>query len=108
MELRGDITIESEKGFVIDSIPLQISEFTELIYELAPEGDLFRTYCLQFIDPYGDTTFNMLQKRVLVKELQDLIAKSQNPAQTKYLTNISEFIRAYEDSVHVYVKFHGD
>ena len=108
MGQRGDITIETERGEIIDSIDVRISEFTEMIYRHISEQVLREIHCLQFIDPYGDTTFNMLQKGPLVSELSALNDCLDGPQAREYLGSIIEFISKYKERVHIYVKFHGD
>lgn len=108
MEQKGDITIETERGEVIDSIGIRISEFTGAIYRNYGKGELTQTRCLQFIDPYGDTTFNMLQKRILVNELKSLSSSLGDPMTRDYLGRVIDFLSKYQDDVHIYVKFHGD
>jgi hypothetical protein len=110
MEIRGDLTVEgeSETESIIDSYPLSIGKFTGIVFNAVSEVYLAQTRCLQFIDPYGDTTFNMLQKPVLTKELADLMSLVTNPEEREYVAVLTEFVRRYEDAVHAYIKFHGD
>jgi len=105
---KGDITIETESGEIIDSIGVSIRKFTEVIFNSASEDDLTKTHCLQFIDQYGDTTFNMPQKEILVSELISFREKSNSVDVREYLTPIIDFLSKYKDAVHIYVKFHGD
>ena len=108
MAQKGDITIETERGEIIDSIDVSIGEFTEVIFNNASEEDLNKTHCLQFIDPYGNTTFNMPQKQTLVSELISFREKLDFTEVREYLTPIINFLSKYKDAVHIYVKFHGD
>ncbi len=108
MRMTGDITIETEQGGIVDSAAVRISEFIGALYRFMPEDTLRKTHCLQFIDEFGDTTFNMLQKKVLVNELELLVSKAVSTEANAYFEPIIGFISKYNDEVHIYVKFHGD
>ncbi|MEO8648812.1 MAG: hypothetical protein ABI539_06565 [Acidobacteriota bacterium] len=51
------MVVEDENGRTLDSLPNG-----RLVALIAKQGDedLTKTHCLQYIDPYGETTFNML------------------------------------------------
>ena len=62
--------------------------------------------CLQYIDLYGDTTFNQQQIDVLAQELSTL-----NPMdEALKATNIAvqAFLESARGQTHTYVKFIGD
>jgi hypothetical protein len=50
MDSRGDLTIETEQGVVVDSLGVYIGDLCAIIEQLAPEN-LNATHCLQYIDP---------------------------------------------------------
>ena len=99
------MVIQDENGVTIDSYPDH--KLLGVIFDNLSETDLTKTHCLQFIDPYGDTTFNMLQKPVLVQELRFLKSKCDDTTQA-YLEPIIMFLNKHEDEIHTYVKFYGD
>src|SRR5689334_2199290 len=62
--------------------------------------------CLRFVDPYGDATFNAAQVAVLEEEL-GIVATGPDEvaAQARALL---EFVKAFPDRLHRYLKFIGD
>jgi hypothetical protein len=64
------------------------------------------TCCLRFIDPYGDTTFNQSQLRVLIEELRNLRVTESEAIEV--LESLLRFLQSALNQVHVYVKFIGD
>jgi hypothetical protein len=57
-----------------------IGDPKRLFAQLLSHVDLSGTICLQFIDPYGETTFNSLQIPILIKELHWLHEVAVDPA----------------------------
>jgi len=57
------IAIEGENGNEIESF-----DDNDLLQTIIPDYNDFNSYCLRFIDLYGDTTYNNLQVPVLIKE----------------------------------------
>lgn len=70
---------------------------------LASPGDS----CYHFITPWGDTTFNEGQIKVLLGELRGAMSKTDNPNRLRELKCLIEFIEP-AIGVHTYVKFIGD
>ncbi len=103
-----DITVESGQGEFIDSPNVSIRDFIEAIYKWMPEESLKQTHCLQFIDEHGDTTFNRLQKEVLVNESEALVVKSNSSKAREYFGPIIDFFSKHKNEVHTYLKFYGD
>ena len=63
--------------------------------------------CLRFIDPYGDTTFNLSQIEVLERELESLqLGDDAELAQQR--DALLAFIQRMPDRLHRYLKFIGD
>ena len=94
-----DVEIQDERGLTLaryDGPPLG-HQFTKL----APPGSA----CFRFIVPWGDTTFNQDQIKVLKDELQDA-ARDCPPARLTELKALSSFLDGAV-GVHVYVKFIG-
>lgn len=94
------VTVEwqDEEGTVLcrydgPALTLQILE------SLPPES-----FCLRFIDPYGDTTFNQLQIGVLVEELSVWANTDPAPA----IRHLLQFATLTQGETHTYLKFIGD
>jgi len=64
--------------------------------------------CLQFIDPYGDTTFNQLQIPKLLEELEALRPNCHTKEEREELESIMRFIGKAKGQIHTYMKFYGD
>jgi hypothetical protein len=69
--------------------------------------DLSATFCLRFIDAFGDTVFNRAQAAVLLDELG--AARADADAETrKYIDNAIRLARLASRKPHLYVRFIGD
>jgi hypothetical protein len=64
--------------------------------------------CLQFIDPYGDTTFNRYQAEVLASELETAAARLTVSGERERASALVGFVRNAATMIHMYVKFIGD
>jgi hypothetical protein len=129
------IRIEDENGKLVSS-DADIGHLGNIGW-LLRSVDVSQTSCLRFIDPYGDTTFNRLQTKVLLDELaaaQELISEDgiqavveKKRAQLRqsniagedhwaptasdlitFTSRLREMIEATTRRPHVYVKFVGD
>lgn len=100
---------EDENGKEIDELSRQ--EF-DLIFEmmslLDKETALRETKCLQFIDAWGDTTFNQHQISVLIDELKSTLPLCQDEEKRKEFERVIEFIKKADGETHTYIKFWGD
>lgn len=67
----------------------------------------YRTTCLRFVDPYGDTVFNQVQLPVLIAELEDVVARADDPDLVQSVRGLVTFLNGC-DTVHTYVKVIGD
>jgi hypothetical protein len=65
------------------------------------------SHCLQYIDPYGDATFNQLQLPQLVRELEQATAQIHGASFREQAAQVVEFVRGCV-GLHTYVKFIGD
>jgi len=99
-----EIFWESERGEIIERCP---RSFNPWKYMDHPD-EVQSTWCLRFIDEYGDTTFNQYQLPVLVEELESIHSKSKDSEARESLESIIAFIRKCHDHAHTYVKFLGD
>lgn len=64
--------------------------------------------CLQFIEPWGDTTFNQTQIPVLLSELRVQVPRVGDPRESTHLLQVIELVEASIDQVHTYIEFTGD
>ncbi len=78
-----------------------------LLSHFVLERDLSSTKCLQFIDPYGHTTFNQFQVRVLIEELTSA-RESVDSATRDYFDKILKVAGLAMAEPHLYIKFVGD
>jgi hypothetical protein len=78
------------------------------ISHLVLNTDLDGTTCLQFIDPYGDTTFNRLQIPILIEELKSVANEVRDTDIRDHLLRVVELAEKSRDEVHTYLKFIGD
>jgi hypothetical protein len=99
-----DVFWEDERGGILEKCP---SQFNVWDYVTDPQ-ELHTTCCLQFIDEYGDTTFNQSQISVLVQELEVILPNSKNEKARQSLESLIAFGRKAEGNIHTYLKFIGD
>jgi hypothetical protein len=109
-EVIGSSQWEDEGGELIEARPDGIYLVFEMMPQDAFEGGLKKTSCLQFIDPYGDTTFNQIQIPVLISELKSLLEAEhcQNHEKLREFEGVISFIEKARGQVHTYIKFYGD
>lgn len=102
-----DIVLTDDEGNTIERLELSIGEVGRLIIENMSKDELSKTFCLQFIDPYGDTIFNLLQNGFLKKEFEKLLSKCEIKEDQEGLQSVINFITKAEKD-YVFVKFIGD
>ncbi len=86
-------TVLDPEEVIIHSLP----DFTDITYS-----------CIRFIDPYGDTIFNTLQARIIIKEWDKIKHSfSERNAETLW-TDIHKLIVRCSEEPHTYLKFIGD
>lgn len=105
--IAGDIKLVDERGKIIEAKNIHIKEIIELIDRNISEAELKKTFCLQFIDPWGDTIFNRVQLGVLIEEFENLFDKCQTIEEKEKLRSIIDFITKAE-KIHTFVRFYGD
>ena len=64
--------------------------------------------CLEFVDPYGDTTFNVKQVDALKSELRQLLEDDIDASAALQAKSLLEFIADIQKRTHLYLKFIGD
>jgi hypothetical protein len=105
----GELQWEDEGGNLIEAFAGSFNA-SSAIQSLAQSSVALThdTRCLQFIDPYGDTTFNQLQIPKLIEELEALSLNCQTDEQRRKLEAVIEFVRKAKGETHTYIKFYGD
>jgi hypothetical protein len=106
-DISGDIKLEDERGEIIEALKIHIGEVFRLIDKNMSEEELSKTFCLQFIDPWGDTIFNRVQIGILIKEFENLFDKCQTKEEREKTRSIITFISKAEE-LHTFVRFYGD
>jgi hypothetical protein len=96
-----DLEWQNENGRVLDGTGDPRNEFSLALSSGEPAG----TFCLGFIDLYGDTLFNQLQIPDLLREMQQL-ARSTGASQT--LPRMIELVEKAQGETHTYLNFLGD
>jgi hypothetical protein len=107
-EVLGSLQWEDEHGDLIEAHLNGIYLAFELMSQDASGATLAKTFCLKFIDPYGDTTFNQLQIPVLIEELKSLLPSYPKGKKRQEIEAMISFIEKAKDKVHTYIKFYGD
>jgi hypothetical protein len=74
---------------------------------LPPESALEFAY-LRFIDPYGDTIFNMLQLPMLLQELKACCSNALEAKVADHLNKAIALVAGAQGFIHTYVRFIGD
>lgn len=105
--IAGDLSLVDEGGNIIEAKKISIGEIIRLIDKNISEDELKKTFCLQFIDPWGDTIFNYRQLGFLIKEFENLYEKCQTIEDKEALRSIINFITKAEE-IHSFVRFYGD
>jgi hypothetical protein len=65
------------------------------------------TACVRFIDPFGNTTFNCAQAKVLVAELEALRASTDEPTRL-LIDEVLVLGKEVASGLHLYLVFIGD
>jgi hypothetical protein len=97
-----DIRIQDENGTV--ETEFADSEILHVLLEKAPVD----SKCLQFIDPYGGTTFNRYQAEVLAVEIEAAADSLKDSREQERAAALVTFVRHAATMVHTYIKFVGD
>lgn len=97
------IRLEGENGNEIESF-----EDKDLFQTIIPDYNDKNSYCLRFIDLYGDTTFNNLQAPNLIDELEQKLDDSISIDLKDLILNIIRLANRCRNEVHLYLKFYGD
>jgi ABC-type iron transport system FetAB ATPase subunit len=97
------IVLEGENGNEIESI-----DDNDLLQSIIPDYNDKGSYCLRFVDLYGDTTFNNLQIPELISELEQKLRDTKSNTTKDLIENILRLSHKCQNEVHLYLKFYGD
>jgi hypothetical protein len=97
-----DINWQDENGVVIEECSVWID------WDIRDNADVEHTKCLQFIDEWGDTTFNQYQMPVLIQELESILPSCGDEKIRTKLETLIAFVRKADGETHTYIKFIGD
>jgi ABC-type iron transport system FetAB ATPase subunit len=97
------IVLEGENGNEIESI-----DDNDMLQSIIPDYTDKSSYCLRFVDLYGDTIFNNLQAPELIKELEQMLSDSLAFETKELIENIIRLAHRCKNEVHLYLKFYGD
>jgi hypothetical protein len=75
---------------------------------LLPSYSDSSSYCLRFVDRFGDAVFNQAQIPLLVSELRRQLEGIIDPAIKKHGENVLRVVEHAQGKTHVYVRFLGD
>ena len=81
---------------------------TNILHRLLPAHDDLTFRLLNYVDWYGDTTFNRLQLPEVRRELRRLIDGRRSPEEVAFLERLDALAARAEAEVHLYLKFYGD
>ena len=97
-----DFVLQDENGRVIKR------PSPDIAFRLSwlPEPSDRRFTCLRFVDPWGDTVFNVYQAKALLEDLNQLTAGSSDQDLLRAVDEIRELAKLCEQ--HLYLRFIGD
>ena len=75
---------------------------------LLPSYSGSSSYCLRFVDRFGDAVFNQAQIPLLASELRLQLERTTDPVIRKHGENVLRVIEQAEGKTHIYVRFIGD
>jgi hypothetical protein len=104
-EIMGiDLQWESERSNVLERISDEQGLVAQILAAAIEEG----SFCLRFVDPYGDTVFNQQQIRVLIDELRAVPLEHLSADAKSHLEKVVGLATRAQSKVHTYLKFYGD
>jgi hypothetical protein len=96
-----DVVWQDENGVELAHAPVPWED------RMSRGAVLERSHCLQYIDPYGDATFNQLQLPQLIREMEQAASQIHASDLKRRAEQVVAFVRGCVD-IHTYVKFVGD
>lgn len=99
-----DIVYQDERGKELDKVIDSDNLIGKILLDLKGSP----SYCLRYIDLYGDTVFNRMQIDQLRKEFESVLDKSKDGHIKSFIEKILVLIGKCKKNVHTYIKFIGD
>jgi len=96
-----DVVWQDENGKELAHSPVPWED------RMARTASLSQYHCLQYVDPYGDATFNQLQLPQLVREMEQAVNQLHSSDLRRRAEQVLDFVRGCV-GLHTYVKFIGD
>lgn len=99
-----EVRIEDESGNKLASF----SDPTNILHRILPRYTDRTFRCLNFVDWYGNTTFNRYQVHEVREELKRLAAEKRTADETEFIEKLDVFAMRCDAEPHLYLKFQGD
>ena len=100
-----DAQLIKENGAVLEQVSDEQNLLVRLLQSMPhPES----THCLQYADPYGDTTFNALQIGRFLDELKQVEAVAESADERFLVREVRRLAALCAGKSHWYLKFVGD
>jgi hypothetical protein len=99
-----DVWLETEDRRQVEAV----ADHHDLLHRLLPKIDDTSFDFLRFIDPYGDTTFKVLQAGKFLSEWRRLYSKCEVAEETALLEQIEDLAKRLAGGNHLYLRFIGD
>ena len=93
--------LRDERGETLDSV------LGLCLRPLIPAMDDGSSPCLRFIDPYGDTMFNVWQAKALLRELASRRSGADGVDQES-IDRLAALVARCAEGIHLYLWFVGD
>ena len=98
------IRLEDNQGSVIETV----QDYLGIIDNILVSESRRRNGQLQYIDPYGTTSFNGLQAEALLCELKEAISLVKSKEAVNLLKSLERITRQCSEEPHLFLKFYGD
>ena len=97
------IILEDEKGDALETLL-----DNAVVSKILPDMNNKNSYCLRFVDLYGDTTFNNLQMTELIIELGIILKNADTKEKVEIVNDLLRLAKKCKEESHLYLKFYGD
>ena len=98
------IRLEDNQGVVIETIQDALGMVDDVLVPMSKR----RKGQLQYIDPYGTTSFNGLQAEALLSELEKASSLVKSKEAGDLLKSLERIARQCSEEEHLFLKFYGD
>ena len=98
------VRLETQRQIVLD----ELVDTRDVISRLLVTRTDPAYQCIRFIDPYGDTVFNVLQMPQFLREWVELEESTPNDDAVETIRAVRALAERCRDEVHLYLRFMGD